>query len=129
MEIKSSFYHVNINVTELERSITFYQKALGLTLDSRKDAEDGSFSIVYLRDSASSVFLELTYLADHPQSYELGEIESHICYCVEGDYDAIREYHRQMGCLCYENLDMGLYFIEDPDGYWIEILPTSWRDK
>ncbi len=125
MEIKSSFYHVNINVTNLERSIDFYNKSLGLSVDSRKDAEDGSFSLVYLRDSSSAMLLELTFLADHTQPYELGENESHICYYVEGDYDAIREYHRQMGCLCYENFDMGLYFIEDPDGYWIEILPAN----
>ncbi len=125
MEIKSSYYHVNINVTNLERSIDFYNKSLGLSVDSRKDAEDGSFSLVYLRDSSSAMLLELTFLADHTQPYELGENESHICYYVEGDYDAIREYHRQMGCLCYENFDMGLYFIEDPDGYWIEILPAN----
>ncbi|MFR1988243.1 MAG: lactoylglutathione lyase, partial [Prevotellamassilia sp.] len=44
---------------------------------------------------------------------------------VPGDYDAVRAYHKEMGCVCYENHDMGLYFINDPDGYWIEILPAE----
>ena len=44
---------------------------------------------------------------------------------VACDYDAVREHHRAMGCVCYENHDMGLYFINDPDDYWIEILPLK----
>ena len=40
-----------------------------------------------------------------------------------GDYEALREKHRAMGCICFENHDMGIYFIEDPDGYWIELVP------
>ena len=43
---------------------------------------------------------------------------------VEGDYDEVRKYHKEMGCVCYENTSMGLYFINDPDDYWIEILPV-----
>ena len=57
--------------------------------------------------------------------YELGENESHLCLRVAGDYDAVREYHRAMGCVCFENHDMGLYFIHDPDDYWIEVLPVK----
>lgn len=33
--------------------------------------------------------------------------------------------HEKLGCICYENLAMGIYFISDPDGYWIEIIPTK----
>ncbi len=127
MKIKSSFYHQNINITDIERSLEFYDKALGLSVEKRIKAEDGSYEIIYLKDSSSSFYLELTWLSGHPQAYNLGENESHICYKVEGDYDQIREYHREMGCLCYENHDMGLYFINDPDGYWIEILPMNWK--
>ena len=43
--------------------------------------------------------------------------------CALGDYDAVRAFHKEMNCVCYENQEMGLYFISDPDGYWIEILP------
>jgi lactoylglutathione lyase len=36
-----------------------------------------------------------------------------------------RALHENMGCICFENTDMGIYFISDPDGYWLEILPAS----
>ncbi|MFI3301679.1 MAG: VOC family protein [Rikenellaceae bacterium] len=126
MKIKAKIDHININVTSLESSIEFYNKALGLTESMRKKAEDGSFELVYLTDGVVPVSLELTWLRDHPEAYELGDNETHICYRVEGDYDAIREYHKEMGCVCYENHDMGLYFINDPDDYWIEVLPINY---
>ena len=125
MEIKSTYDHLNINVTDLARSIEFYDKALGLKEVKRKEAEDGSFVLVFLGDSAGNFKLELTWLHDKVGAYELGDNESHLCVMVEGDYDAIREYHRSLGCLCYENHAMGLYFINDPDDYWIEVLPKK----
>ena len=125
MEIKAKFDHFNFNVTDLNRSIEFYQKALNLTEKSRINAPDGSFIIVYLTDSSTKLLLELTWLKDQPQPYELGECEFHLCMRVDGDYDAMRAYHKEMGVVCFENTDMGLYFIEDPDGYWIEILPLK----
>ena len=125
MEIKSRFDHFNINVLDLERSIAFYGKALGLKEHHRKEAADGSFILVYLTDGVSPFLLELTWLRDHKEPYELGENESHLCFRVAGDYDKIREYHREMGAVCIENEAMGLYFINDPDDYWIEILPAS----
>lgn len=124
MEIKAKFDHLNINVTNLERSMAFYQKALGLTEHHRKEAADGSFILVYLTDQSSGFLLELTWLRDHPAAYELGENESHLCFRVAGDYEAIRQYHKELECVCYENHSMGLYFINDPDNYWIEVLPV-----
>jgi Lactoylglutathione lyase and related lyases len=123
MEIKGSFDHFNINVVDIDRSIEFYNKALGLNEVRRVEAPDGSFVIVYLGDGTSSFLLELTRLKDHPHTYELGENESHLCFRMEGDYNKIREYHREMGCISYENHAMGIYFIADPDDYWVEILP------
>ena len=111
MEIKAKFDHFNINVTNLERSIAFYDKALGLKEHHRKEASNGSFT--------------LTCLKDHPQAYELGENESHLCFRVAGDYEAIHQYHKEMGWVCFENTAMGLYFIHDPDDYWIEVLPAK----
>ena len=73
MEIKARFDHFNINVTNLERSIAFYQKALGLKEHHRKEAADGSFVLVYLTDESTGFLLELTWLRDHTDSYELGE--------------------------------------------------------
>lgn len=126
MEINARFDHFNINVTNLERSIEFYQKALGLTEQRRKIADDGSFILVYLTDKTTTFSLELTWLRDHAATpYELGENESHLCLRVSGDYDEARKYHKEMGCVCFENEKMGLYFINDPDDYWIEILPLK----
>ncbi len=125
MEIRSRFDHFNINVADLDRSLAFYDRALGLKEVGRKEAADGSFVLVYLGDGACGFRLELTWLRDHAGTYELGENESHLCMRVAGDYDAVRAFHREMGCICYENHDMGLYFIADPDDYWIEILPAE----
>ena len=41
------------------------------------------------------------------------------------DFDKAHELHEKMGCICFENHDMGIYFINDPDGYWIEIIPAK----
>lgn len=125
MEIKAKFDHFNINVTNLEHSIEFYDKALGLKEARRKEAADGSFILVYLSDGVSPFLLELTWLRDHTEAYELGENESHLCFRVAGDYDEIRKYHKEMNCVCFENHSMGLYFINDPDDYWIEVLPAK----
>lgn len=114
--------HCNINVTDLERSIAFYEEALGLKVEKRKQAADGSFELVYLGDGTTPFQIELTWLADHPQPYELGENESHICFAVD-DYEAAHRLHERMGCICFENEAMGLYFIHDPDDYWLEIIP------
>ena len=123
MEIKSRFEHFNFNVLDLERSIRFYEKALGLKEVRRMEAPDGSFILVYMGEEKTGFLLELTWLRDRKEPYDLGEGEFHLCMRVPGDYDAVRAYHKQMDCVCYENTDMGLYFISDPDGYWIEILP------
>jgi lactoylglutathione lyase len=40
------------------------------------------------------------------------------------DYEAAYKLHKEMGCICYENPEMGIYFIVDPDGYWLEIVPA-----
>lgn len=125
MEIKSRFDHFNINVLDLDRSITFYDKALGLKEHHRKEAADGSFILVYLTDNTTGFLLELTWLRDRMEAYDLGDNESHLCFRVAGNYDEIREYHREQGYICFENTSMGLYFINDPDDYWIEILPVK----
>ena len=125
MKVKGRFDHFNINVTDLKRSIEFYDKALGLKDSHRKVSADGSFTLVYLTDEVSGFLLELTWLRDHTEAYELGENESHLCFRVGGDYDEARAYHKEMGCVCFENEAMGLYFINDPDDYWIEILPEK----
>lgn len=125
MEIKARFDHFNINVLNLQRSIAFYEKALGLKEHHRKEASDGSFTLVYMADDQENFLLELTWLRDRKEAYELGDNESHLCFRVAGDYNAVRAYHKEMGCVCFENEAMGLYFINDPDDYWIEVLPMK----
>ena len=99
MEIKARFDHFNINVLDLQRSIAFYEKALDLKEHHRKEASDGSFILVYLADDQENFLLELTWLRDRQEAYELGDNESHLCFRVAGDYDAVRAYHKEMGCV------------------------------
>ena len=115
--------HENYNVSNLDASIAFYGKALGLHELRRKTASDGSYIIAYLANENASFELELTWLRDHPQKYDLGECEFHLAFRTD-DYDAAHALHEQMGCICFENPKMGIYFITDPDGYWLEIVPT-----
>lgn len=77
---------------------------------------------MFLGDGTQNFQLELTWLEDHPQPYDLGEVEFHLAVTAD-DMEAARKKHEEMGCICYVNDRMGIYFIEDPDGYWIEIVP------
>ena len=61
--------HFNFNVSNLERSLQFYQEALGLREVQRKTPEDGRFIIVFLGDGKTDFRLELTWLRDHPQPW------------------------------------------------------------
>lgn len=121
--MKFTIAHTNINVKDLEKSLAFYAKALGMTEVRRHNAADGSFTIVFLTDGASAHQLELTWLRDKEGPYNLGDNESHIAFVVD-EYAAAHALHEGMGCICYENKGMGIYFIEDPDGYWLEIIPA-----
>ena len=118
-----TFNHFNFNVTDLDRSLEFYKEALGLSPVRRKEAEDGSFVLVFLGDRKTTFRLELTWLRDHHQKYDLGECEFHLAFHTSS-YDALHTKHAEMGCICFENPAMGIYFISDPDGYWIEIVPA-----
>ena len=95
------FTHYNYNVLDLEKSMKFYEEALGLKEVRRKEAADGSFILVYLGDN-----------------------EIHLAFVTE-DFEAAHAKHKEMGCICFENEAMGIYFINDPDGYWLEILPAK----
>jgi len=125
MQVGAKFDHYNINVFDLKKSMDFYEKALGFKEVRRMEAEDESFIIVFLGDGKTDFCLELTWFRDWDKPYEMGDNEQHLCVRVSADYDAVREFHREMGCVCFENHNMGLYFINDPDDYWIEILPAK----
>ena len=119
------FAHNNFNVRDLDKSLAFYLEALDLKEVRRVNAEDGSFILVYLGDSASTPHpLELTWLRDWDRPYNLGDNEFHLAFTVE-DYEAAHALHKEMGCVCFENEAMGIYFINDPDNYWLEVLPAD----
>lgn len=119
--METKFLHTNFNVLDLEKSLAFYKKALGLQEVRRIAPKDGSFVIVFLSDGKTEAQLELTWLRDRKEPYDLGEKEFHIAFCVP-DKEKAHSLHEEMGCICFENKEMDLYFIADPDGYWIEIL-------
>ena len=118
--MKFTFAHNNINVLNLDKSLAFYKNALNLTENRRWDNPD--FTLVYLGDGHSQHQLELTWLKDRTAPYDLGDNEIHLAFHVD-DYGGAHTLHDQMGCICYENEGMGLYFISDPEGCWIEIMP------
>ena len=125
--MKYKFYHNNYNVFDLEKSLNFYKEALGLVEVRRRVADDDSFILVFLGDETTEFTLELTWLRDRDKPYDLGEGEYHLAFIAD-DFDAAHELHKQMGCICYENEKMGIYFIEDPDGYWLEIVPDRSKE-
>lgn len=118
--------HTNYNVRDLQKSLDFYRRALGLAEARRKEAADGSFIIVYLKDESGSFELELTWLRDWDRPYDLGDKEFHLAFRTD-DYEGAYARHKAMGCIVFENPSMGIYFIEDPDGYWLEVVPV--REK
>ncbi len=122
-DLRFTFAHNNLNVVNLEKSLDFYRKALGLTESRRKETE--GFTLVFLGDGQTGHLLELTWLKDFDKpKYDLGDNEFHLAFSVN-DFDAALARHREMDVVCYENEKMGIYFIADPDGYWIEIIPEK----
>lgn len=116
------FYHFNFNVLDLNKSMKFYEEALGFKEVKRKEAADGSFILVYMGDGSSDFSLELTWLRDRKEPYNLGDEEFHLALKTDNYEEAFKK-HQAMDCVAYVNESMGIYFITDPDGYWIEIVP------
>lgn len=115
--------HTEIHVLDLERSVAFYREAFGLEPVREKGPEDGSWKIVFLQGESSDYQLELTWNEGREEPYDMGSGDIHLAFRVD-DIDAARARHREMGCICYENEGMGIYFVSDPDGFWIEVIPA-----
>ena len=120
--MKFRMNHNNINVSDMEKSLACYKEAFGLHVARESEPEDKSFKLCFLQDDSGYWQLELTWLRDHPQKYDLGENEIHLGL-VTDDFEAAHALHEKMGCICFENPAMGIYFVEDPDGYWVEVVP------
>lgn len=124
--MKYKLVHACIRVVNLERSMKFYEEALGLQEISRREFPEYKFSLVYLSDEDKNFEIELTYNYDQEKPYELGNGFSHFALTVEGLEESHKK-HKEMG---YEVTDLkGLpgskpmyYFVSDPDGYKIEVI-------
>lgn len=122
--MKFKLAHTNVNVLNLARSIAFYQEALGLREVSTYEQPDGEFKLVYLSDEAGNYQIELTWLRDRKEAYNHGDNDLHLAFVVD-DFGAAYQKHKNMDCICFENKEMGIYFIKDPDGYWLEVIPEK----
>lgn len=116
------FNHFSFNVLDLNRSLAFYHKALGLEPVRTVDTEE--FTLVFLGDGSGTFSLELTYLKGRTEPYDIGEAEFHLALTAK-DMAAARKLHEEMSVVVFVNEAMGIYFITDPDGYWIEIIPEK----
>lgn len=124
--------HMMVRVLDLERSIAFYRQCLGLDVAERLDFD--SFTLVYLRNDAADFEVELTWNKDRTEPYQLGDGYGHVAVCVE-DLTAeharleaagiaptpIKEFHKDGQLLAR------FCFVQDPDGYKIEILQRHGR--
>ena len=120
--MKFNMYHSCITVLDIQKSVKFYQDALNLSPLREINSKDGSFKIVFMGNEDNPCLLELTWYADREEPYNLGDNEVHIGFRTD-DYNGSLKKHKEMNCVCFENEEMGIYFIEDPDGYWMEIVP------
>lgn len=124
--MKYKLEHGCIRVKDLNNSLEFYEKALGLKEVKRKDFPEYKFTLVYITDEDNNFEIELTYNYNTEKPYDLGNGFSHFALLVD-DLEASHLEHSKMG---YEVGELkGLpgekpkfYFIKDPDGYAIEII-------
>ena len=94
----------------------------GFPRSGRRRPQTAPLSWYIWETGVSDFTLELTWLRDRKEPYNLGECEFHLAFHVD-EYEELHARHEKMGCICFENPAMGIYFITDPDGYWIEIVP------
>ena len=120
--------HTMLRVGNLEKSLTFYTQVLGMKLLRRKDYPDGKFTLAFVgyQDEASGTVLELTHNWDTP-AYNLGEGFGHIAIEVDDAYQACENTKKLGGKVTREAGPMKggstvIAFVEDPDGYKIELI-------
>ena len=122
------FLHTMIRVGNLQRSIDFYTKILGMNLIRQKDYPDGKFTLAFVgygNEQDNSV-IELTHNWD-TENYELGNGFGHLAIEVEDVYKATADIKAQGGKILRDAGPMNagstiIAFVEDPDGYEIELL-------
>ncbi|MHA3051336.1 lactoylglutathione lyase [Acinetobacter sp. ANC 4640] len=120
--------HTMLRVGNLERSLAFYTEVLGMTLLRRRDYEEGRFTLAFVGygDEEHHTVLELTHNWD-TESYELGNAYGHIAIAVDDAYQACEEIKARGGKVVREAGPMKggvtvIAFVEDPEGYKIELI-------
>ncbi|MFC3606683.1 lactoylglutathione lyase [Stutzerimonas tarimensis] len=126
--------HTMLRVGDLDRSLTFYTEVLGMTLLRRKDYPEGKFTLAFVGygNEAENSVIELTHNWDTSQ-YDLGNGYGHIALEVEDVYKACEDIRARGGKIVREPGPMMhgtsiLAFVEDPDGYRIELLSPQRKD-
>lgn len=120
--------HTMIRVGNLEKSINFYRKVLGMKLLRKKDYPDGKFTLAFVGygNEQDNTVIELTYNWD-TDNYDLGNGFGHLAIEVDDVYAAAKKIRAQGGKIIREPGPMNagktiIAFVEDPDGYQIELL-------
>ena len=122
--MKFRFAHNCLFVSDLDKTLKFYQEALGLTTAKVMHPSDMDATLVFLTDGESAHQLEIGYTPEHAGPYALGDNQFHIAFSVE-DMEAAHALHERMGVICRDPETEPVYFIQDPDGYQIEIIPAE----
>lgn len=119
------FDHTNLHVSDLDRSLKFYREVVGLTEITR--LETPSFIFVYLGDIyRSDHVLELQWVKNRTEPYDTSEGSFHLAFITD-NFKASFEKHKKMGCVFKDHTKYGIYWLQDPDGYLIEILAETWE--
>ena len=124
--------HSMIRVLDEEKSVTFYNQAFGLDIAERIDFE--TFTLVYLRNTEADFEVELTVNKGRTEPYNLGDGYGHLAVAVD-DLDAEYARFKQHGLKAGNLVDFKndgvqiarFFFVEDPDGYKIEVLQRGGR--
>jgi lactoylglutathione lyase len=113
--------HNCIYVTDMARTVEFYEKALDLKELRRKGTAE--MEIVFIGNSESSQQVEVIHETGRTKPSEHGENSVHFALRTD-DIDGARAKHTEMGCIDHEVPAFGVYYIKDPDGYLVEIMPV-----
>ena len=124
--------HTMIRVLDADKSIDFYNKAFGLSVEDHYDFDD--FALIYLRNEENDFELELTLNKDRDEPYTHGDGYGHVAVCVDDAHQEqerfaalglgptdVKEFHRE------GELMARFFFVQDPDGYKIEVLERHGR--
>lgn len=115
------FYHCNHSVRDIEKSCVFYHENFGLKKLRDISAYGGDMRLAFLGEDYTNFRLELTWYRNHPQAYDQGDKEFHVAFYTD-EYDKMLAKHKKNGIVVKEEPELRLYFVEDPDGYQIEVV-------